>query len=127
MSSPLLHDSELVSGDDDGGDGDDYNYDDNVEESSGDAIMQDQAASSTKKAVSAKKPSAGKPDPTSAITSTLAAVSLQSQPKCVRFNLSIGFPVLMSPTGYFRDGQRGICVDFLATSMHFKKKYKVET
>ncbi len=89
--------------------------------------MQDQAASSAKKAVSAKKHSAGKPDPTSAITSTLAAVSLQSQPKCVRFNLSIGFPVLMSPTGYFRDSQRRICVDFLATSMHFENNYKVET
>jgi hypothetical protein len=112
-----------LSGDDGNGDG---NGDD-VEES-GDAIMQDQAASSAKKkAVSAKKPSAGKPDPTSAITSTLAAVSLQSQPKCVRYNLSIRFPVLMSPTGYFRDGQRRICVDFLATSMHFENNYKVET
>ena len=127
MSSPLLHDSELVSGDDDGGDGDDYNYDDNVEESSGDAIMQDQAASSTKKAVSAKKPSAGKPDPTSTITSTLAAVSLQSQPKFVRYNLSIGFPVLVSPTGYFRDDQRCICVDFLGIGMHFENNYKVGT
>ena len=129
LPSPLLHVSELVSGDNDDGDGDnyDYNYDDVIEESSGDAIMQDQAASSTKKAVSAKKPSAGKPDPISAITSTLATVSLQSQPKSVRFNLSIGFPVLMSPTVYFRDGQRHICVDFLATSMHFENNYKVET
>jgi len=29
--------------------------------------------------------------------------------------------------GYFRDGQRRICVDFLATSMHFENNYKVET
>jgi hypothetical protein len=127
LSFPLAHVSELSGDNDDGNsDGNDYDYDDDVEES-GDAIMQDQAASSAKKAVSAKKPSAGKPDPTSAITSTLAAVSLQSQPKCVRYNLSIRFPVLMSPTGYFRDGQRRVCVDFLATSMHFKNNYKVET
>jgi hypothetical protein len=33
----------------------------------------------------------------------------------------------VSPTGYFRDGQRRICVDFLATSMHFENNYKVET
>ncbi len=89
--------------------------------------MQDQASSSAKKAVSAKKPSASKPYPTSAITSTLAAVSLQSQPKCVRYNPSIGSPVLVSPMGYFRDGLRRICVDFLATSMHFENNYKVET
>ncbi len=69
----------------------------------------------------------GKPYPTSAITGTLAAVSLQSQPKCIRYNLYIGFPVLMSPMGYFRDGQRRICVDFLATSMHFENNYKIET
>jgi hypothetical protein len=78
LSSPLAHVSELSGNDDDGdgnGDGDGNDYDDNVEES-GDAIIQDQSASSAKKAVSAKKPSAGKPDPTSAITSTLAAVSL---------------------------------------------------
>ena len=123
MPSPLAHVSEL-SEDDDDGDGDDYDYDDDIEES-GDAIMQDQAASSAKKAVRAKKPSAGKPDPTSAITSTLAAVSLQ--PKCVRYNLSIEFPVLVSPTGFFRDGQKRICVDFLAIGMHFENNYKVET
>jgi hypothetical protein len=128
LPSPLAHVSELSgnNGDGDGDDDDDDGDDDDVEES-GDAIMQDQAASSAKKAVSTKKPSAGKPDPTSAITSTLAAVSLQSQPKCVRYNLSIGFPVFVSPTGYFRDGQRRICVDFLATSMHFENNYKVET
>jgi len=79
-----------------------------------------------KKAVSTKKPAAGKPDPTSTITSTLAAVSLQSQPKFVLYNLSIGFPVLVSPTRYFRDGQRRICVDFLAIGMHFENNYKVE-
>ena len=112
-------------GDGDGDDDDDDN--DNDVEESGDAIMQDQAASSAKKAVSAKKPpSAGKkPDPTSAITSTLAVVSLQ--PKCVRYNLSIEFPVLVSPTGFFRDGQKRICVDFLAIGMHFENNYKVET
>jgi hypothetical protein len=124
LPSPLAHVSEL-SGDDGDGDGDDDD-DDDVEES-GDAIMQDQAASSAKKAVSAKKPpSTGKkPDPTSAITSTLAAVSLQ--PKLVRYNLSIEFPVLVSPTGFFRDGQKRICVDFLAIGMHFENNYKVET
>jgi hypothetical protein len=128
LPSPLAHVSEL-SGDDGDGDGDDDDDDDDDDvEESGDAIMQDQAASSAKKkAVSAKKPSAGKPDPTSAITSTLAAVSLQSQPKCVRYNLSIGFPVLVSPTGFFRDGQKRICVDFLAIGMHFENNYKVET
>jgi hypothetical protein len=114
-----------LSGDDVDGDGDDDD-DDDVEES-GDAIMQDQAASSAKKAVSTKKPpSAGKkPDPTSAIPSTLAAVSLQ--PKCIRYNLSIEFPVLVSPMAFFRDGQKRICVDFLAIGMHFENNYKVET
>ena len=93
MSSPLAYVSELDGDEDD--DDDDNDDDDDVE---GDAIMQVEGASSatTKKAASAKKPSAGKPDPTSAITSTLAAVSLQSQPKFSRYNLSIGFPVLVS-------------------------------
>ena len=121
----------MSGGDDDDGDndddGEDHNDDGNVEESGVDTIMQDQGASSAKKAVSAKKPSAGKPDSTAAITSTLAAVSLQSQPKFVRYNLSIGFPVLVSPTGHFRDGQRRICVDFLGIGMHFESNYKVET
>ena len=123
MSSPLAYVSELDGDEDDDDDDDD---DDDVE---GDAIMQVEGASSatTKKAASAKKPSAGKPDPTSAITSTLAAVSLQSQPKFSRYNLSIGFPVLVSPTGYFRDGQRRVCVDFLGIGMHFENNYKVET
>ncbi len=108
-------------------DDNDNNDDDDVEESGVDTIMQDQGAFSAKKAVSAKKPSTSKPDSTAAITSTLAAVSLQSQPKFVWYNLSIGFLVLVSPTGYFRDGQRCICVDFLGISMHFKSNYKVET
>ena len=78
-----------------------------------------------KKAVSTQKNAAGKPDPTSTIISTLAGVSLQSQPKCIWYNLSIGFPVLVSPTGYFRDGQRRICVDFLGISMYFENNQKV--
>ena len=90
--------------------------------------MQDQEVSSAKRApVGTKKPSTGKPDPTAAITGNLAAVSLQSQPKFARYNLSIGFPVLVSPMGYFRDGQRRICVDFLGIGMHFENNYKVET
>ena len=90
--------------------------------------MKDQGASSVpKKAVSTQKNAAGKPDPTSTIISTLAGVSLQSQPKCVWYNLSIEFPVLVSPTGFFRDGQKRICVDFLAIGMHFENNYKVET
>jgi hypothetical protein len=130
LSSPLAHVSELVSddGDDDDEDDDDDDDDDDVKESGMDINIQDQGASAStaKKAASAKKPSASKPDPTAAITSTLGAVSLQS-PKCVRYNLSIGFPVLVSPTGYFRDGQRRICVDFLGIGMHFENNYKVET
>ena len=129
LSSPLAPVSELLSdnGDNGNNDNNDDDDDDDVEKSGVDIIMQDQGASTAKKAVSAKKPSAGKPDPTSTITSTLAAVSLQSQPKCIRFNLSIGFPVLMSPTGYFRDGQRRICVDFLGICMHSENNYTGET
>jgi hypothetical protein len=48
LPSPLAHVSELSGNN---GDGDGDNDDNNVEES-GDAIMQDQAASSAKKAVS---------------------------------------------------------------------------
>jgi len=114
-------------GDDEDGDDEDGDDDDDDNEESGmDVDMQGQGASTStaKKAVSVKKPSsAGKPDPTAAITSTLGTVSLQPQPKCVRYNLSIGFPVLVSPTGYFRDGQRRICVDFLGIGMHFKNNY----
>ena len=129
LSSPLAPVSELLSDDGDNGNNDnnDDDNDDDVEKSGVDIIMQDQGASTAKKAVSAKKPSAGKPDPTSTITSNLAAVSLQSQPKFVRYNLSIGFPVLVSPTGYFRDDQRCICVDFLGIGMHFENNYKVGT
>ena len=124
------HVSELVSDDYDDDDNDDDDDDNNKddEESGMDHInIQDRGASAStaKKAASSKKPSASKPDPTAAITSTLGAVSLQ--PKCVRYNLSIGFPVLVSPTGYFRDGQRRICVDFLGIGMHFESNYKVET
>ncbi len=89
--------------------------------------MQDQGASSAKKVRSAKKPPAGKPDPTAAITSSLAAASLQSQPKFIWYNLSVQFPVLVSPMGYFRDGQMRICVDFLAIGMDFNNNYRVET
>jgi hypothetical protein len=89
--------------------------------------MQDQGASSANKGSSAKNPPAGKPDPTSAITSSLAAVSLKLQPKFVQYNLSVQFPVLVSPTGCFRDGQMHLCVDFLGISMDFKNNYRVET
>ena len=83
------------------------------------------ASTANKKAIVKKPSTASKPDPTAAITSTLGAVSLS--PKCVRYNISIGFPYLLSPTGYFRDGQRRVCVDFLGIGMHFEKNYKVET
>jgi hypothetical protein len=89
--------------------------------------MQDQGASSAKKASSAKNPPASKPDPTAAITSSLAAASLQSQPKFIWHNLSVQLPVLMSPTGYFRDGQMRFCVDFLGIGMDFENNYRVET
>jgi hypothetical protein len=123
----LTHVSELSG---DKYDNVDFIDDDVVDELGGDnTIMQDhQAASSKKKAAaSAKKPTAGKPDPTAAINSTLAAGSLQQQQKCIRYNLSIGFPFLVSPTGYFRDGQRHICVDFLGISIPFENNYMVET
>ncbi len=75
MSSPLAHVSEFVSddGDDeDGEDDEDDNNDDNDSKESGmDVDMH------AKKAITAKKPSASKPDPTAAITSTLGTVSLQ--------------------------------------------------
>jgi hypothetical protein len=89
--------------------------------------MQDQGASSAKKASIARKPPASKPDPTAAITSSLAAASLQLQPKFIRYNLSVQLPVLVSPTGYFRDGQMHVCVDFLGIGMDFKNNYRVET
>ena len=124
LSSPLAHVSEFVSDDGDDEDDKDKDDDNNNDDSKESGMDVDMHA---KKAVSAKKPSASKPDPTAAITSTLGTVSLQSQPKCVRYNLSIDFPVLVSPTGYFRDGQRRICVDFLGIGMHFENNYKVET
>jgi hypothetical protein len=34
------------------------------------------------------------------------------------------FPYLLSPTGYFRDGSRQICLDFLAIPM-YNDKYKI--
>jgi hypothetical protein len=89
--------------------------------------MQDQEAFSAKKASSAKKPPASKPDPTAAITSNLAAANLQSQPKFTQYNLSVQFPVLVSPTGYFRDGQMHICIDFLGIGMDYENNYRVET
>jgi hypothetical protein len=89
--------------------------------------MQDQGASSAKKASSGKKTPAGKLDPTSVITSSLAAASLQLQPKFVRYSLSVQFPVLVSPRGYFRDGQMHVCVDFLGIGMDFEINYRVET
>ena len=88
--------------------------------------MQDQRASSAKKVSSAKKPAAGKPDPTAAIASSLAATSLQSQPKLVWFSLSVQFPSLVSPTGYFWDGQMRCYVDFLAIGVQFENNYRVE-
>ena len=82
--------------------------------------MQDQGAFSAKKASNAKKPPAGKPDPTAAITSSLTAAYLQLQPNFILYNLFVQFPVLVSPMGYFRYGQMRVCVDFLGISMDFK-------
>jgi hypothetical protein len=107
LTSPLARVSDEldISGEDD----DDNSNDDNsyygLEEE--DTKMQDSPA--TKKAVK-KKPPTSKPDPTAAITSGLKAASLSQ--KFVRYDLSIKFPVTVSPTGYFRDGQMRICVDF---------------
>ena len=95
-----------ISGEDDDVDDDNNNSYYGLEEE--DTEMQDSPAA--KKAVK-KKPPASKPDPTAAITIGLKAASL-SQPKFVQYNLSIKFPVTVSPTGYFRDGQMRICVDF---------------
>jgi hypothetical protein len=122
-SSPLAHVLELGDGGDDDKDDDD-DVEGEVEE---DTKMQDQGASAAKKASSAQKPPASKPDPTAAITSSWAAASLQSQPKFIWYNLSIQLPVLVSPTGYFRDGQMCICVDFLGIGMDFENNYRVET
>ncbi len=58
-----------------------------------------------------KKPPTSKPNPTAAIATGLKVASL-SQPKFIRYDLSIKFPVTVSPMGYFRDGQMRICVDF---------------
>ncbi len=81
-SSPLTHVLEL--GDLSNKDGND-NVVDNIEK---DTKMQDQGATSAKKA-SSTKPPAGKPDPTAAITSSLAVASLQLQPKFIQYNLSV--------------------------------------
>jgi hypothetical protein len=59
LSSPLVHVSEL--GDGSNSSNDDNNDNKDVEK---DAEMHDLGASSAKKATSAKKPPAGKPDPT---------------------------------------------------------------
>jgi hypothetical protein len=108
------------------GDGSDSSNDDDDNNVEIDAEMQDQRASSAKKVSSAKKPAAGKPDPTAAIASSLAATSLQSQPKLVWFSLSVQFPSLVSPTGYFWDGQMRCYVDFLAIGVQFENNYRVE-
>ncbi len=76
LSSPLAHVSEL--GDGSNSSNDDNNDNEVVEK---DAKMHDLGASSAKKATSAKKPPAGKPDPTAAIASSFVEISLQSQPK----------------------------------------------
>ena len=83
--------------------------------------MQDSPA--TKKAEK-KKPPTSKPDPTAAITSGLKAASLSQ--KFVRYDLSIKFAVTVSPTGYFRDGQMRICVDFQGIGMDFEN-FRAET
>lgn len=73
-----------------------------------------------------KKKTATKPDPTAAITMGMAAASLKPSSVCKRFNLSIHFPVLVSPTGYFSsDGRRRVCVDFFGITQHFDN-YKAE-
>ncbi len=107
-----------ISGEDDDDDDDDDNSYYGLEEE--DTEMQDSPAA--KKAV--KKPPASKPDPTAAITSGLKAASLSQ--KIVRYDLSIKFPVTVSPTGYFRDGQMHICVDFQGIGMDFEN-YRAET
>jgi hypothetical protein len=89
--------------------------------------MQDQGAFSAKKASSKNKPPASKPDPIAAITSSLAAASLQLQPKFIWYNLPVQLPVLVSPMGYFRDSQMRVCVDFLGIGMDFKNNHRVET
>ena len=59
-----------------------------------------------------KKKTATKPDPTAA--------------GFKRYDLSIHFPYLSSPTGFFgSDGKRRICVDFISITQHFDN-YKVE-
>jgi hypothetical protein len=127
----LVFFSELVSDDcedDDDDDDDEDLFEEDNEDSRMNLNIPDQgafASTANKKAIVKKPSTASKPDPTAAITSTLGAVSLS--PKCVRYNISIGFPFLLSPTGYFRDGQRRVCVDFLGIGMHFEKNYKVET
>ena len=110
-----------ISGeDDDDDDSDDDNSYYGLEEE--DTEMQDSPAA--KKAVKMKPP-ASKPDPTAAITIGLTAASL-SQPKFVWYDLSIKFPVTVSPKGYFRDGQMRICVDFQGIGMDFEN-YGAET
>jgi len=114
----LAHVSELdISGEDDDDDNDDNSYYSLEEE---DTKMQDSPAAN--KAV--KKPPPSKPDPTAAITSGLEAASLSQ--KFVRHDLSIKFPVTVSPMGYFRDGQMRICVDFQGIGMDFEN-YRAET
>jgi hypothetical protein len=73
-----------------------------------------------------KKKTATKPDPTAAITAGMAAASLKPSLVCKRYDLSIHFPFMMSPTGYFgSDGKRRVCVDFFTITQHFDN-YKAE-
>jgi hypothetical protein len=73
-----------------------------------------------------KKKTATKPDPTAAITVGMAAASLKPSSVCKRFDLSIHFPYLLSPTGYFKlDGKRRVCCDFFGITQHFDN-YKAE-
>ncbi len=42
-----------------------------------------------------------------------------------RFSMKTEFPYLLSPTSYFLDGMKRICLDFLTIPM-YKNKYKIE-
>ena len=126
LPSPLAHVSELdISGEDND---DDNSYYGLAEE---DTKMQDEGASSAaKKASIVKKPPTSKPDPTAAIAAIASGLKAASllllQPKFVRYNLSIKFLVTVSPTGYFKDGQMRICVDFQGIGMDLNN-YRAET
>jgi hypothetical protein len=65
-----------------------------------------------------------KKDPSGVSTLVSAMKNNKLQPPLC-FNMADKFPFLLSPTGYFRDGTKSICVDFWVISMD-EDKYKVD-